>query len=236
MGSFSCESPIVVAEATTKSVYSLLVANHSTVPNCVRHFAPLLGALYWHSTRDQLFWFPLDRPVIDLAWLILHGLLRTAPRLVITFGMVDVPLACSCSPAVSEMLDHPFFYCPLAQSILSWLQALMLRCSTLVLSLACRHVLFGFNQDELLCVPRIFDYMLNVCNFFSWQASYDYRFCDVAPIAADLLAKGWVRVQFYLPLFFECFLSAHRRRFYVRQWGACGVVASVVDGHLVVHL
>ena len=73
MGSFSCESPIVVAEATTKSVYSLLVANHSTVPNCVRHFAPLLGALYWHSTRDQLFWFPLDRPVIDLAWTSPHG-------------------------------------------------------------------------------------------------------------------------------------------------------------------
>ena len=38
--SFSCESPIAVAEATTKSVYSLLVANHSMVPNCVRHFAP----------------------------------------------------------------------------------------------------------------------------------------------------------------------------------------------------
>lgn len=236
MGSFSCESPIAVAKATTKSVYSLHVANHSTMPNCVRHFAPLLGALYWHSTWDQLFWFPLDCPVIDLAWLILHGLLHTAHRLVITFSMVDVPLACFCSPAVSEMLDHPFFYCPLAHSILSWLQALMLRCFALVLSLACRRVLFGFNQDELLCVPRIFDYMLNVCKFFLWQAGYDYRFCDVAPIAADLLAKGWVRVQFHLPLFFKCFLSAHRRRFYVRQWGACGVVASIVDGDFVVHL
>ena len=29
VGSFSCESPIAVAKATTKSVYSLLVANHS---------------------------------------------------------------------------------------------------------------------------------------------------------------------------------------------------------------
>ena len=39
VGSFSCEPPIAVAEATTKSVYSLPVANHSTVPCCVRHFA-----------------------------------------------------------------------------------------------------------------------------------------------------------------------------------------------------
>ena len=171
--SFSCESPIAVAEATTKSVYSPLVANHLTVPNCVRYCAPVWGALYWHSTWDQLFWFPLDRPSIELAWLISNGVLRTAHCLVIIFGMVDVPLACLCSPAVSETLDHLFFYCPLAQSSLSWLQALMLRCSALFPSLAFRHVLFGFNQDEFLCVPRIFVYILNVCKFFLWQARND---------------------------------------------------------------
>ena len=163
------------------------------------------GALYWHSTWYQLFWFPLDRPVIDLSWLISHGALRTAHRLVITFGMVDVPLACFCSPLVLETLDHLFFYCPLAQSILSWLQALMLRCSALVPSLTCRHVLFGFNQDEFLCVPCIFVYMLNVCTFFLWQARNDYRFRDVAPIAADVLAKFRVRVRFYLLPFLNAF-------------------------------
>ena len=163
------------------------------------------GALYWHSTWYQLFWFPLDRPVIDLSWLISHGVLRTAHRLVITFGMVDVPLAWFCSPLVLETLDHLFFYCPLAQSILSWLQALLLRCSALVPSLACRHVLFGFNQDEFLCVPYIFVYMLNVCTFFLWQARNDYRFRDVAPIAADVLAKFLVRVRFYLLPFLNAF-------------------------------
>ena len=172
----------------------------------------------------------------DLAWVMSHGVLRTAHRLVIIFGMVDFPLACFCSPAVLETLDHLFFYCPLAQSILSWLQALLLRCSALVPSLACRHVLFGFNQDEFFCVPCIFVYMLNVCTFFLWQACNDYRFRDVAPIAADVLAKVRVRVRFYLPLFFKRSLSARLRRFFVRQWGARGVVASVVDGRLVVHL
>ena len=150
--------------------------------------------------------------------------------------MVDVSLACFCSPAVSDTLDHLLFYRPLAQSILSCLQAFMLRCSALVPSLACRHVLFGFNQDELLCVPRIFVYTLNICKFFLWQARNDYRFRDVAPIAADVLATVRVRVRFYLPLLFKRFLSSRRRSFFVRQWGERGVVASVVDGRLVVHL
>ena len=112
----------------------------------------------------------------------------------------------------------------------------MLRCSALVPSLAYRHVLLGFNRDEFLCVPCIFVYMVNVCTFFLWQARNDYRFRDNAPIAADVLAKVRVRVRFYFPLFFKRFLSARLRRFFVRQWGARGVVASVVDGRLVVHL
>lgn len=68
------------------------------------------------------------------------------------------------------------------------------------------------------------------------MARNDYRFRDNAPIAADVLAKVRVRVSFYFPLFFKRFLSARLRRFFVRQWGARGVVTYVVDGRLVVHL
>ena len=112
----------------------------------------------------------------------------------------------------------------------------MLRCFALVPSLAYRHVLLGFNRDEFLCVPCIFVYIMTVCTFSLWQARNDYRFRDVAPIAADVLAKVRVHVRFHFPLFFKRFLSARLRRFFVRQWGAHGVVASVVDGRLVVHL
>ena len=187
----------------------------------------VISPLFWGLCTSILHGTSCFGSLSTALWLIWHGVLRTAHRLVITFGMVDVPLACFRSPAVLETLDHLFFYCPLAQSILSWLQALLLRCSALVPSLACRHVLFGFNQDEFLCVPCIFVHMLNVCTFFLWQARKDYRFRDVAPIAADVLAKVRVRVRFYLPLFFKCFLSTRLRRFFVRQWGARGVVASV---------
>ena len=43
-------------------------------------------------------------------------------------------------------------------------------------------------------------------------------------------------VRFYLTLFFRSFRSSHRRRFFVRQWGARGVVASVQNDVLVVHI
>ena len=66
--------------------------------------------------------------------------------------MSHIPIACFCNPLSAESLEHLFFSCPLAQAVLSWLQSLMSRCSALISSLLCRHVLFGFNSDELCVV------------------------------------------------------------------------------------
>ena len=55
-------------------------------------------------------------------------------------------------------------------------------------------------------------------------------FRDVAPSAVAVLAQVKVRVPF------KRFCSSRRRHYFVRQWGARGVVASVIDGQLVVHL
>ena len=98
--------------------------------------------------------------------------------------------------------------------------------------LASRHVLFGFNRDELRVVPRGFECMLNVCKYFLWPGRNDYRFRHIAPSFGTVCA----RVRFHLPLGFKRFRSSRRRRYFVRQWGARGVLASIVDGNLVVHL
>lgn len=63
-----------------------------------------------------------------------------------------------------------------------------------------------------------------------------YCFRDVAPSAVTVLAQVKVRIRFHPPLLFKRFCSSRRRRYFVRQWGARGVVASVSDGQLVVHL
>ena len=54
---------------------------------------------------------------------------------------------------------------PLSQSGLDWIQSLLVRSSPLAPAITVRHVLFGFSSDELLCVPRVFCYLLSLLKF-----------------------------------------------------------------------
>ena len=78
--------------------------------------------------------------------------------------------------------------------------------------------------------------MLNVCKVCIWGAQNDFRFRGVRPSAVDVMERVKSRVWFNLPLFFRRFRSDHRRRYFVSQWGACGVVASLQNDDLVVHI
>ena len=91
---------------TAKCVYSFLVSENRGDRHCVEKFLPLYGVLYWPTTWRQLFFFDLDRPVIDLCWKIAQGVLYTADRL-IGFGYSIDP-SCFCGLA-SERLPHCFF-------------------------------------------------------------------------------------------------------------------------------
>ena len=118
-GALSVGSRLTVAPVsslTTKSAYSLLLIDRSIVAHCVEKFFVPFGQLYLSSTWRQLFFFDIDRPVIDLSWKIAHGVLYTAERLA-SFGY-DIPTACFCGHP-TESLDHLFFHCPLETSVLS---------------------------------------------------------------------------------------------------------------------
>ena len=119
-------------------------------------------------------------------------------------------------------MEHLFFHCPLAASVLSWLHYLLFRSSPSFGPLLPRHVLFGFSSDDLLCVPRFFVYALNVCKFSIWVARNDFRFRDVRLGALPVLERVKSRLRFHLPLFFRRFKSSRRRRYFVRQWCANG--------------
>ena len=218
-----------VAVMSTKSCYLYLLSENMVPPHCVGKFFPVYGSLDWPSTWRSLTFFDLDRQVTDLCWKIAHGVLYTAQRLV-SFGL-PVPPSCFCGSPV-ESLEHLFFFCPLAQSVLSWLQSLLFCFSFMCPALLCRHVLFGFSSDELIVTPRVFVYLLNLCKYFIWQSRNDFRFRAVRPGAAAVIARVKSRLRFHLPIFFKRFQSARRRRFFHRQWGARGVVATVSDGHL----
>ena len=232
-GSSSCHACSPVFSMSTKLCYLYLLSEHMVPPHCVGKFAPVYGALYWPTSWRSLNFFDLDRQVIDLNWKIIHGVLYTAQRLA-SFGL-SIPLACFCGASV-ESLEHLFFYCPLAQSVLSWLQSLMFCFSPMCPVILCRHVLFGFNSDELRTVPRIFVYLLLVCKFLIWQSRNDFRFRDVRPGATSIIIRVKARVRFNLPLFFKRFKSPRRKRYFNRQWGARGVVATVSAGQLTLNL
>ena len=216
----------------SRSTTFCCLRNLST-PQCVVNFASIFGLLYWSCTWRQLFLFDVDRPVIDVAWKIAHGVLYTADHLA-SFGY-SLQLSCFCNSA-PESIDNLFFECPLAQSVLSWLQSLMFRWSLLAPSPAVRHICFGFSADELSYVPKVFVYILNVCKFFLWLARNDYRFRNVRPSAVDVLANVRIRIRFQLSIFFKRFRSPHRHRLFGPLWGAYNVVASFVNDHLLVHV
>ena len=222
-----------VSGMSAKSCYVYLLSECFSPPHCVLKFSHRFGDLYWSTTWHQFSLFSLDRPVIDLSWKIAHGVLYTAARL-FSFGL-NYGVSCFCRLA-PETSEHLFFYCPLAQSVLSWLQSLMFRSSPRCPSLSCHHVLFGFDSDELRLVPNVFVYMLNVCKYFIWNARNDFRFRDVQPGAVVVIEGVKSRVCFHLPLLFKRYKSSRRRRYFGRQWGARGVIGSVIGSRLVVHL
>ena len=103
--------------------------------------------------QSLLFSFDLDRLVIDLAWKISHGVLYT-DKSIVSFAY-DLSTTCFCSDSIKS-IQHLFFYCPLAVSVLSWVRSLMFLASPLCPALLLHHALFGFSLDELSVVPRIF--------------------------------------------------------------------------------
>ena len=96
----------------------------------------LLYFLLWTSATPSIR-FTLT---FSLNWKLAHGVLYTAQRLA-SFRL-PVPLPCFCGAPV-ESLDHFFFYCPLAYSVLSWLQSLMFSFSFMCPALLLHHVRFG---------------------------------------------------------------------------------------------
>ena len=219
----------VVADLSSKIGYLFLLDENYAVPHCVEKFRPTFGALYWPSTWRQLHLANFDRSVLDFSWKVAHGVVLTAQRL-ISFGL-HVSQHCSCGP-VLESLSHLLFACPLAQSVLSWLQSLMFRYSPMSPVLLLRHVVFGFNLEEHRLLPRAFVYILNVCTFCIWLARNDFRFRSLQPGAIPVIESVKARVKFHLTVFFKHQRTARGRRFFTCRWGASGVIASFAGGNL----
>ena len=218
-----------VVSLTCKFVYNFILSSKAVSPHCIEKFRPVFGDLHWPVTWKQLTFLPLDHKVTDLNWKVCHGVLYTAARL--SSFAYNYPTACFCGHLL-ESSDHLFFDCPLARSGIDWIQSLLYVASPLAPPISLRHVFFGFSSDELLCVPRIFVYLLQVCKYMVWTQRNDHRFRSVRPSAINLIASIKARVKFYLPLFFKRFRSRRRRRYFTRQRGGNDTICTVSDSTL----
>ena len=155
-----------VSSLTTKSAYLTLVSELPRVPHCVGKFLPSFGPLYWPSTWRQLFFFDMDRQVIDLSWKVAHGVLYTADRL--SSFAYAIPTACFCGHA-SESLDHLFFSCPwLLVCFPGFLRCCFFLLHPLVLSFYAMSVL---DSRKMSCCASLgFLFMLSMCvsSLFGW--------------------------------------------------------------------
>ena len=171
-----------------------MVDENYAVPHCVENLRPTFGALYWPSTWRQLHFAKFDRSVSDFSSKVAHGAVFTAQRL-ISFGL-HVSQHYFCGPVLESL-----FACPLAQSVLSWLQSLMFCYSPMPPVLLLRHVVFGFNLNELHILPCVFVYIFNVCKFCIWVARNDFRFRSLQPGAIPVIESVKTRVKFHLTVF-----------------------------------
>ena len=83
-----------------------------------------------------------------------------------------------------------------------------------------------FNLVNISTVMKV--QMINVWKFIIWLSRNDFCFRNLQPSFVDVIESVKSHVRFYLPIFGARFPSSRRRRFFVRQWRARGLFASLV--------
>lgn len=127
---------------SVKLAYSSLLKSAEIVPHCISKSRPVFGDLYWSTTWSQVHILPFNRPVNDFAWLLAHGVVFTADRLLLSFGISSVA--------------RLFLWCSFEDSFcflnVLWLRVFLVGCKVSLF------VLLGFDTAEFsyskgLCLP-----------------------------------------------------------------------------------
>jgi hypothetical protein len=110
------KSVVTLEQLSASFVYDTLSHQHRKQHRCVDKYANWGLPVDWSNVWLSLLIWRFIRPVRDTSWLIAHGILPTADRL-LRFGMHVVPL-CHCGR--TESLIHIFTDCPFAIQLIDW--------------------------------------------------------------------------------------------------------------------
>ena len=174
---------VLLTDLTASVSYRLLTQRHRTEHRSVGKFRdldlPVTWSQVWASLRLRRFVWSVQ----DTAWLLFHGILPTADRLV-GFGMKVSPL-CSCGEP--ETLLHLFTTCPFALEVFEWF-TIQLRKNHQVSALTTANILLGFESAS--GIPVVFTALLGILRHHVWLARNKYRFEQVPPNALATIKQA----------------------------------------------
>ena len=190
---------------------------------CVAKFRSWGMPVEWSSVWSNLHLWRFVRPVWDTNWLIAHGVLPTADRL-IRFG-VRIHPSCHCGQA--ESLIHLLVECPVAKRLLAWYQSLVRSVVPCLAHPTLSQILLGY--DKSVKIPPVFPCLLGLIRHRLWIARNAFRFDGSPVVFSSLLALVKSSLRFTLRV-----QQRHcPRNLFVESWMAGGLLGHVTPDNII---
>ena len=219
-GSSSCP----LKSLSARFAYQAFSQMDRTEHRCVEKFRSWGLTVHWKTVWPNLHLWRFLRPARDTAWLVAHGILPTADRL-IRFGMPINPL-CLCGQTESLILLFVDF--PVATRIFAWYFCLVRRFAPTTSPLTPSEILCGYGPTVML--PPVFPCLLGVIRHQVWVARNGYRFEHIYVNYGSVLSSVKFALRFML--------RVQRRHCpvdrYSTLWLANGILASVTNDDVIV--
>ena len=212
--------PLALSNVTAKVVYDILVRNTGHEHRCVEKYSAI--RVEWHSVWKNLE-LRHDRAALDTSWLIAHGVLLTADRL-LQFGMSVSPW-CHCGRR--ESIEHLFVECSFVSLLIDWLHALMSQFRSSLPRPMSLEIRFSFRKADN--IPTGFSVLMALLRHQVWISRNFFRFQHLQPEPRYALERIKSSFRFLARIQQRHVLRSHLEL----QWLAGGVLGTVCgDGML----
>ena len=190
---------------------------------CVAKFREWGIPVEWSSVWSNLHLWRFVRPVRDTNWLIAHGVLPTADRL-IRFGVRIHP---SCHCGQPESLVHLFVECPVAKRLLAWYQSLVRSAVPRLARPTPSQILLGYGKS--VTIPPVFPCLLGIIRHRLWIAQNAFRFDGSPAVYRSILALVKSSLRFTLGV-----QQRHcPRDLFMESWMAGGLLGHVTQDNII---
>lgn len=209
---------------SVRFVYEQLSRADRREHRCVEKYRSLGLVVDWSTVWSNLNLWRFIRPVRDTNWLIAHGVLYTADRL-IRFGMQVDP---SCHCGAEESAVHLFTRCPVARRIFAWYQSVV----KLVIPSSVRpspsQLLVGY--DRAMTIPPVFPCLLGIIRHRLWIARNGFRLDQTPVVYQSILSAVKSSLRFVVRI-----QQRHcPRDLFVEAWLANGLLGHVSEENIIV--